>query len=209
MIKPFDNISEKNKNKLFIAFHTHIMTYNKGEDLSKMLIDTNSLGIIINGYVQVVKKNLNGTSLIIDELYEDDILSIKTIYVQDSEYEVLVKEETKIVFFDLEQLQNFSENEKGYYNQFIKNLFLIMNDKLNEKNERIQILTKKTIRNRLLEYFSIAKTKSGSNNIYLPFSFMALADYLGVDRSAMSRELSYLKEEGFIEIKGKRIKLTY
>ena len=130
MIKPFDNISEKNKNKLFIAFHTHIMTYNKGEDLSKMLIDTNSLGIIINGYVQVVKKNLNGTSLIIDELYEDDILSIKTIYVQDSEYEVLVKEETKIVFFDLEQLQNFSENEKGYYNQFIKNLFLIMNDKL-------------------------------------------------------------------------------
>ena len=38
---------------------------------------------------------------------------------------------------------------------------------------------------------------------------MALADYLGVDRSAMSRELSYLKEEGFIEIKGKRIKLTF
>lgn len=209
MIKPFDNISEKNKMKLFKAFHTHIMTYNKGEDLSKMLMDTNSLGIIINGYVQVVKKNLNGTSLIIEELYEDDILSIKTIYVQDSEYEVLVKEETKIVFFDLEQLQNFSENEKGYYNQFIKNLFLIMNDKLNEKNERIQILTKKTIRNRLLEYFSMAKTKSGSNNIYLPFSFMALADYLGVDRSAMSRELGYLKEEGFIEIKGKRIKLTY
>ena len=209
MTKPFDNISEKNKFKLFKAFHTHIMTYNKGEDLSKMLMDSNSLGIIINGYVQITKKNLNGTSLIIDELYEDDILSIKTIYVQDSEYEVLVKEETKIVFFDLKQLQEFNENEKGYYNQFIKNLFLIMNEKLNEKNERIQILTKKTIRNRLLEYFSIVKTKSGSNNIYLPFSFMALADYLGVDRSAMSRELSYLKEEGFIEIKGKRIKLTF
>ena len=190
MVKPFDNISEKNKIKLFKSFHTHIMTYNKGEDLSKMLMDTNSLGIIITGYVQIIKKNLNGTSLIIDELYEDDILSIKTIYVQDSEY-------------------NFSENEKGYYNQFIKNLFLIMNDKLNEKNERIQILTKKTIRNRLLEYFSIAKTRNGSNNIYLPFSFLALADYLGVDRSAMSRELGYLKEEGFIEIKGKRIILKY
>lgn len=209
MVKPFDNISEKNKTKLFKSFHTHIMTYNKGEDLSKMLMDTNSLGIIITGYVQIIKKNLNGTSLIIDELYEDDLLSIKTIYVQDSEYEVLVKEETKIVFFDLDQLQNFSENEKGYYNQFIKNLFLIMNDKLNEKNERIQILTKKTIRNRLLEYFSIAKTRNGSNNIYLPFSFLALADYLGVDRSAMSRELGYLKEEGFIEIKGKRIILKY
>lgn len=209
MVKPFENITEKNKDKLFKLFHTDILTYKEGEDLSYMLMDKNSIGIIVKGYIQIIKENLNGSRLVIDELYEDDVLSIKTIYVQDSEYEVLIKEETKIVFFDLEQLQNYSGNEKGYYNQFIKNLFLILNDKINEKNERIQILTKKTIRNRLLEYFSIIKTKNGSNNIYLPFSFMALADYLGVDRSAMSRELGYLKEEGFIEIKGKRIKLTY
>lgn len=209
MIKPFDNITEKNKYKLFKLFHTDIVSYREGENLSDMLLDKNSLGIIINGYIQIIKENLNGSRIIIDELYEDDILSIKTIYVQDSEYKVLIKEDTKMVFFDLEQLQNYVGNEKGYYNQFIKNLFLILNDKLNEKNERIQILSKKTIRNRLLEYFSIVKTKNGSNNIYLPFSFMALADYLGVDRSAMSRELGYLKQEGFIEIKGKRIKLTY
>jgi len=209
MIKPFENITEKNKIKLFKMFHTDIATYKKGEDLSDMLLDKNSLGIIISGYIQIIKENINGNEIIIDELYEDDILSIKTIYVQDSEYKVLIKEDTKIIFFDLEQLKNYSGNEKGYYNQFIKNLFLILNEKINEKNERIQILSKKTIRNRLLEYFSIVKTKNGSNNIYLPFSFMALADYLGVDRSAMSRELGYLKQEGFIEVKGKRIKLTY
>ncbi|MBR2603844.1 MAG: Crp/Fnr family transcriptional regulator [Bacilli bacterium] len=209
MTKPFENISEKNKQKLFNMFHTDIITYKAGEDLSNMLLDKNSIGIIIEGYIQIIKENLNGSKIVIDELYEDDVLSIKTIYVQDSEYEVLVKEQTKIVFFDLEALSTYPNNEKGYYNMFIKNLFLILNDKINEKNERIQILSKKTIRNRLLEYFSIVKVKNGSNNIYLPFSFMALADYLGVDRSAMSRELSYLKEEGFIEIKGKRIKLTF
>ena len=209
MIKPFENISEKNKIKLFKMFHTDIVTYKKNEDLSHMLMDKNSIGIIISGYIQIIKENLNGSKIIIDELYEDDILSIKTIYVQDSEYEVLIMEDTKIIFFDLDALSNYKGNEKGYYNQFIKNLFLILNEKINEKNERIQILSKKTIRNRLLEYFSIIKTKNGSNNTYLPFSFMALADYLGVDRSAMSRELGYLKEEGFIEIKGKRIKLLY
>ena len=209
MTKPFENISEKNKQKLFNMFHTDIITYKAGEDLSNMLLDKNSIGIIIEGYIQIIKEKLNGSKIVIDELYEDDVLSIKTIYVQDSEYEVLVKEQTKIVFFDLEALSTYPNNEKGYYNMFIKNLFLILNDKINEKNERIQILSKKTIRNRLLEYFSIVKVKNGSNNIYLPFSFMALADYLGVDRSAMSRELSYLKDEGFIEIKGKRIKLTF
>ena len=84
-------------------------------------------------------------------------------------------------------------------------IIFILNDKMEEKNKRIQILTKKTIRNKLLEYFNF----SNSRYVYLPFSFMALADYLGVDRSALSREIKFLKDEGFIEIKGKRITLLY
>ena len=80
---------------------------------------------------------------------------------------------------------------------------------MQEKNERIGILTKKTIRDKLLEYFRIRSRKTGSRNIYLPFTFKELADYLAVDRSAMSRELSYLKDEGLIETIGKRIVLKY
>ena len=129
MTKPFENISEKNKQKLFNMFHTDIITYKAGEDLSNMLLDKNSIGIIIEGYIQIIKENLNGSKIVIDELYEDDVLSIKTIYVQDSEYEVLVKEQTKIVFFDLEALSTYPNNEKGYYNMFIKNLFLLKNIK--------------------------------------------------------------------------------
>ena len=78
-----------------------------------------------------------------------------------------------------------------------------------EKNERIEILTKKTIRDKLLEYFNIYRKKHASKIIYLPFSFTDLADFLAVDRSAMTRELKNLKEEGFIETKGRRITLLY
>ena len=80
---------------------------------------------------------------------------------------------------------------------------------MTEKSERIKMLTNKTIRNKLLEYFNINSRKSGSRYIYLPFNFSDLASYLAIDRSAMSREIGYLKEEGFIEIKGKRITLLY
>ena len=95
------------------------------------------------------------------------------------------------------------------YNQFIKNMLQIISSKIQEKNERIEILTKKTIRNRLLEYFNITRSNYGSKIIYLPFTFTDLADYLAIDRCAMSRELKYLKEEGLIEIKGRRITLLY
>ena len=92
---------------------------------------------------------------------------------------------------------------------FIKNLFIIMTKKISERNERIQILTKKTIRYRLLEYFEIMRKKNNSLNIYLPYNYIDLAAYIAVDRSAMSRELSNLKDEGFINIKGKKITILY
>ena len=84
-----------------------------------------------------------------------------------------------------------------------------MTEKISIRNERIQILTKKTIRNKLLAYFEMMRKKNNSINIYLPFNFIDLAAYIAVDRSAMSRELGILKEEGFIKITGKRITLLY
>ena len=76
-------------------------------------------------------------------------------------------------------------------------------------NTRIELLTKKNIRDKLLSYFDILSSKNLSKTIMVPFSYTDLADYLSIDRSAMMREISYLIDEGFIEKKGKKIKLLY
>ena len=88
-------------------------------------------------------------------------------------------------------------------------MLTITSDKINEKNERIEILTKKTIRDKLLEYFRIVSEKSGSRIIYLTLNYTELADYLAVDRCAMSRELKNLKEDGIIKTEQKKITLLY
>ena len=72
---------------------------------------------------------------------------------------------------------------------------------------RIEILTKKSIKEKLLEYFRL--TYPNSRIIYLQNSITELAIYLGVNRSALSRELGNLKEEGIIDIKNKKITLLY
>ena len=81
-----------------------------------------------------------------------------------------------------------------------------MSDKIKKNNERIEILTNKTIRDKLLAYFKI---NTINKVVKLPFTLTDLADYLAVNRSAMSRELKNLKEEGLIEIKDKKIKILY
>lgn len=208
MINPFEKISNYSKEKLLKCLKVYTVNYDKNKEILENIREDNEIGIIIEGYVQIVRNNYNGTKTIIEELMENDLLIPSVIYVRNDEYQIITKEKTKIILFNYNDLINYEVNDKTY-NQFIKNLFLITNNKIKEKDERIEILTNKTIRDKLLEYFNINSKKSGSKYIYLPFNFSVLADYLGVDRSAMSREIGYLKKEGFIEIKGKRITLLY
>ena len=90
-----------------------------------------------------------------------------------------------------------------------RNTLVIINNKFKNTNERIRILEKKQIREKLLEYFDIEYKKNRSRNIVMPFTLKDLADYIAVNRSAMFRELKHLKDEGFIEIKSKKITLLY
>ena len=81
--------------------------------------------------------------------------------------------------------------------------------KVTSLNTRIELLTQRSIRDKLLGYFSILSTRNFNKSFILPFSLTDLADYLSVDRSAMMRELKLLRDEGFIEKNGNKITLKY
>lgn len=205
----FDGINTKNKEKLLKILETHPLHFQKNTSLLSMIKGENSIGFITHGYAQIIKVDSNGTKTIIEELMDEDTFHTSLLSFSKNEYDIIAKEDTELILIDYESIFQIEEKNKEYYVQFIKNLLQITLKKTEERNERIEILTQKTIRNKLLEYFNIMSNKHGSKFIYLPFNFIDLADYLAVDRCAMSRELKNLKEEGFIEIKGKRITLLY
>lgn len=206
-MNPFFNISEEEKKELIKHLETNFYEFKKNSSLLETIKNTNFIGIIIKGCIQIIKNDYNGNRIIIEELKENQMFGSKISSI-NSECKIVAKEITKVLIIDyIKIIKNNYNNE--YYNQFIKNILEFTVNSINEKNNRIEILTKKTIRNRLLEYFKIMSLKNKSKIIYLPFSFTDLADYLAIDRCAMSRELKNLKNEGFIEIKNKKIHLLY
>lgn len=207
-MNPFYNIDEASKIKLLKYLEAQTYKFNKNEEILKKISNRNFIGIITEGLIQIVKTDYNGNRTIIEELTVNDIFGTRISSLSNTEYTVNTKDITEIIIIDYKQLIK-SKDTSDYYNRFIKNILEIIIQTVNDKNDRIEILTKKTIRNKLLEYFRIVSDKNKSKNIYLPFTFTDLADYLAIDRSAMTRELKYLKEEGFIEIKNKRITLLY
>lgn len=208
MHKLFNKISVKNQKKLLKSLEASILSFKK-DTVILSTIEENIIGIVLNGYAQIIRTDYNGNRTIIEELEENTVFGSIISSLSSNECEIVTKEDTKVLLIEYDRIIESENNNYTYYNQFIKNLLEITTNIIDEKNERIEILTKKTIRDKLLEYFNIYSKKHGTSIIYLPFSFTDLADYLAVDRSAMSRELKYLKEEGFIETKGRKITLLY
>ncbi len=209
MANLFERISDKNQEKLLKLLEANTYFFKKDTTILSKISNENIIGIVVSGYVQIIQNDYNGNRTIIEELNSNSVFGTMFSAISSNENDILVKEDAKIIIIEYNRIIQSSYNNYSFYQQFIQNLLQILSSKITEKNDRIGILTKKSIRNRLLEYFKMMSEKNVSKNIYLPFSFTELADYLAVDRCAMSRELKHLKEEGFIEIKSKKITLLY
>ena len=208
MTNIFDNIDSKNKYKLLHSFRADTYKYNHNDSILDIVNDNNNLCLITKGSISLIRNNINGNDYVVEKIDENNLIGSSLYNINETDYELIANEETEIISMNYSDVLNYHGKNK-YYSIFMKNLFKILNNKAKENNERISILTRKGIRNKILEYFEIAYKKNNSRNIYLPMTYSELADYLAIDRSAMTREMKILKEEGFISTTGKRITLLY
>ena len=207
MKSPFSNLSKVQIDKLYNLLGVHIYTFRKGEEILPTIKGGNILAIILEGSGQIVNSDYNGNEIFMENLNKDSVFGTNISLTNSDDCNVISKENTKVLVIDYSKLMNPENLKYKYFNVFFNNLFDIINSKYKETNERVKILEKKQIRDKLLEYFDIEYSKSRLNYFYLPFSFKELSDYLAVNRSAMFRELKSLKDEHFIEINGRKITL--
>lgn len=209
MINIFNNISDKNLPRLLKFLEAHTFTFKKDSKLLSSIVEDDVICIIKTGHLQIIRTDASGNTTIIEDLEENSVFGSFINSYKSNEYSYLVKEDLELYVIEFTSIVDTDESLSNTYHQFLKNIVRIMGEKIKENNERIEILTNKTIRNKLLTYFNIMAEKNNSTIIYLPYTFTNLASYLAVDRTAMAREIRNLKDEGLIEIKDKRIKILY
>lgn len=209
MNSPFEELTKSQINKLFDLLSVHFYKFSKNQEILPTIKNANIIAIVLTGHAQIISIEYNGNEILVEELTKNSVFGSRISATNSENYEIIAKQDTEVVVIDYDSLLNPTNLKHNFFNIFLKNLFDIIATKLKEKNERIRVLEKKQIREKLLEYFDIQRKKSFSNYFYLPFSLKDLADYLAVNRSAMFRELKHLKEEGFIEIHNRKITLLF
>ncbi|MCI9064053.1 MAG: Crp/Fnr family transcriptional regulator [Clostridia bacterium] len=182
----------------------------RGETITTYVEKRNQMCILLSGEADLIRYDFNGNKTIIGHFTDNDIFG-EAFYPANTNNElfVIAKKDCEVLFFIYNDILKKCKSNCTFHNELSSKLhFLIMNQIIS-LNTRIELLTKKNIRDKLLSYFDLISSKKLSKSFSIPFSLTDLADYLSVDRSAMMRELSHLKEEGFIEKKGHKIKLLY
>lgn len=187
----------------------HVYKFKKNEHILSIIRATNFIGIVSEGSAQIINMDYNGDEIIIENLHKDSIFGSHISELSHENSEIITKEATEIMVIDYFKIFNPRNIKYSYFNTFMTNIFDTINEKYKNSIERIRILEKKQIRDKLLEFFDIEYKRAHSKYIYLQFPLKELADYIGTNRSAMFRELKRLKDDNFIDVDNRRIRLKY
>lgn len=202
--KIFINNFKKNCKKV------QIKKFAKGETVTTYIEKRNQICIILSGEVDLIRYDVNGNKTIIGHFAENDIFG-EVFYPANTNNELFVTaaKKSEILFFTYNTLLDECKYDCNFHNELITNLSELFIDEIIDLNLRIELLTKRTIRDKLLAYFDIL-SKGSLNKIFtMPYNYTDLADFFSVDRSALMREVKLLIDEGFIKKDGRKITLLY
>ncbi len=197
----FDGLNELQIKNLLLSLNAKEIKYASGEEICSYNKTPNVFGVIINGKAHVKKLDVDGNFFILETLTKNSVFSDALSYLAtDLNYiSVYALETTTVLFLDSSVIFNREQVANEQRLTFINNLLLYIIEKSKTLAKRIEILSNKSIKDKLLSYFSLLAKNNNSNTFTVPMSYTNLAQYLCVDRSAMMREIKKLNDDGFIK----------
>ena len=185
-------------------------SFSKNEIITSYIEKRNQLCILTSGNADLVRYDLNGNRTIVEHFSQYDVFG-EVFYTVTTNNELLVEAKGKceVLFYIYNDIKKKCKTNCKFHQTLSESLPELILDKVTDLNLRIELLTKRSIRDKLLGYFNLISSRYLTKSFSLPFSLTDLADYLSIDRSAMMRELKLLKEDGFINKTGNKITLLY
>lgn len=174
--------------------------YAKGSIIHHAGETISTMGLILSGSVSVESDDVWGNKSILDRISAGHLFAENYACLPGEPLmvNIVTAEATEILFMRTDCMFTVCAHTCGFHNQLIRNMLTISAQKSLSLSRRILHTSSKSIRGRLLSYLSHQATQHGSREFDIPFNRQQLADYLSVDRSAMSNELSKMQREGLI-----------
>lgn len=177
--------------------------YQEGEFICGMGEAATDFAMVLDGKARVIREDFWGGAEKFEELRPGDLFGPEYACAQATILPVGLMAETdcEAVFMEYKRMITVCNLACDFHNRLLQNMLRILAERNVAMDRNIRHMSKRTTRQKLLSYLSEEATRKGSPSFEIPYSRQELADYLGVDRSAMSNEISKLQREGYLEAK--------
>lgn len=197
----FEGIDKNQAGHVLTCLGATQKSYAKNEYILHMGDPLSGVGIVTSGTVQVSKDDAEGRRIILDNIQAGQMFaeSLVCAKIEYSPVYVQAAEPCRVMWIRLKNVISTCQNACRFHRALIANMLKIVARKNLFLNSRLDILSKKTIREKVMAYLYSQAEQKKRQDFFVPFDRNEMADFLCVDRSALCRELSKMQKEGLIK----------
>ncbi len=197
----FENIESDRLPAILGCLRSFVRSYSRGETILMEENQVRYVGIVLSGTVHMMKEDIWGDSTLLAYMCEGDLFGeIFAVQKETASYVTFTAaSDVTVLYLSVSNIIHNCEHRCAMHARLTQNMFDLIGRKSVQLMEKIEVSSKSTLRGKILAYLSMLAQKQGSRYITVPLSRTELASFLSANRSAMTRELAAMQEEGLIE----------
>lgn len=205
----FSGVGNNEISTMLNCLQAQIRTYKKGEYVFREGEHIDNITVLVEGKLLVQHDDFWGNRNIVNIIRIGEMFGEAYVAPDSGALlnDVIAEENSSVIFFDIKRILTVCSTACRFHSMVVQNLFFSISEKNRNLVQKIGHMSKRSTRAKLLSYLSEEAKKHNSNQFMIPFSRQQLADFLCVDRSAMSNELCKMRDEGLLQFEKKQFTL--
>ena len=207
--KLFAGIAENEISMMLSCLDAHMREYRKGEYVFRQGEYISTIMMLVDGELHIQQDDYWGNRSIISHISAGDMVGEAYIAPESGALlnDVVAVEDSTVIFLDAKKIMTVCSSACRFHSIVVQNLFFAISEKNRKLVMKLGHISKRTTREKLISYLSAESRRQNSSDFTIPFNRQQLADFLSVDRSAMSNELCRMRNEGFLRFDKSRFTL--
>lgn len=205
----FSGVGDDEVSSMLHCLQARLQTYKKGEYVFRQGQHVNHITILVEGKILVQRDDFWGNRSIMNVISVGEMFGEAYIAPDSGTIlnDVIAEEDSAVIFFDVQRILTTCQSACKFHSMVIQNLFFAISEKNRKLVQKIGHMSKRSIRTKLISYLSDEAKRQNSSSFTIPFNRQQLADFLSVDRSAMSNELCKMRDEGLLTFDRNKFRL--
>ena len=205
----FSGVGDDEISSMLSCLGAKLFTYKKGEYVLRQGEHLNDITILVEGNLHIQRDDYWGNRSILGQIAVGEMFGEAYVAPESGALlnDVVAVENSAVIFFDVKRIITTCSSACRFHAMVVQNLFFAISEKNRKLVQKLGHMSKRSTREKLISYLSEEANRQNCSYFTIPYNRQQLADFLSVDRSAMSNELCKMRDEGLLEFDKNQFRL--